>query len=156
MSWSRSLTAAGRQAAKHFRYRSLGGSKGIIVLDKSLRGRQLALRPSMLKFKAYFDDKKTSAYVLHIAESFSRPGTLHLSTFAMTGRLSAAPLMREFETPPLTEVLSDPADRPLVSALEDLGIAPKVFLGLQEFAIEDLLQEKTSLLGALSLLRRYE
>lgn len=114
------------------------------MLDKSLQGRQLALRPSMLKFKAYFDDKKTSAYVLHIAESFSRPGTLHLSTFAMIGRLGGvirATCARVGRT--LTEVLSDPADRPLVSALEDLGIAPKVFLGLQEFAIEDLLQEKT-------------
>ncbi|BGP56785.1 hypothetical protein JCM8202v2_004415 [Rhodotorula sphaerocarpa] len=86
----------------------LGGSKGVIVLDDRLEGLQVQLRPSQDKFRGFAD--RTGA-----GEHFC----LNISD-AFT---RPAPLR---------------LNRPLISALDDLGIETEAFLAHQKRAIDAL------------------
>ncbi|BGP17973.1 hypothetical protein JCM10213v2_006021 [Rhodosporidiobolus nylandii] len=104
----------------------LGGCKGIIVVDRYLKGSQVCLRPSQDKYKAFGDDEETGArYCLNVADAFTRPGSLRLN-------------------------------RPLISALNDLGVSTETFLNYQAMAVKDIAPVALeTLYGAEVVLQKY-
>ncbi|GAA5898209.1 hypothetical protein JCM6882_000104 [Rhodosporidiobolus microsporus] len=107
-----------------FQFR-LGGYKGVLALDTTLSGVQLALRPSQRKFEGFQDDPATASFSLCIADAFTRPNCLRLN-------------------------------RPLISALNDLGIDTGVFIAYRRRAIDELAPtDLQTLFGAHAVLNKY-
>ncbi|GAA5981880.1 hypothetical protein JCM11641_001929 [Rhodosporidiobolus odoratus] len=63
----------------------LGGSKGILVLDKHLDGFKVLLRPSQEKFVGFPDDEHGTKWSLSIAREFLYPNGLRLNRPLISG-----------------------------------------------------------------------
>ncbi|GJN92714.1 hypothetical protein Rhopal_005749-T1 [Rhodotorula paludigena] len=86
----------------------LGGSKGVLAVDDTLKGVELQIRPSQDKFVGFADGE---GFCLNVSDAFTRPLRLRLN-------------------------------RPLISALNDLGISNEVFVFYQKQAIAELEPEQ--------------
>ncbi|PLW53729.1 hypothetical protein PCANC_04470 [Puccinia coronata f. sp. avenae] len=96
----------------------LGGFKGMLSLDPTLKGKVVRMRPSMDKFDA------PDSLTLDIAGTFTKPLIAYLN-------------------------------RPLIKLLEDLGIAPEVFLKLQDKIVRQVENSRSSPKLAADLMQQY-
>lgn len=121
-----------------FQFR-LGGYKGVLAVDNTQAGQGvgIAVRPSQEKFSG-FADTADASFVLNIAEAFDRPRPLKLSELKLVLCVSRWHSNEHDEPTDCTSRLFLPPDRPLISALEDLGIEASVFLRYQREAVESL------------------
>lgn len=146
-------------------------------MDNRLEGAQVKLRPSQDKFQG-LPDLGDEGFCLNVSDAFTRPGLLRLSALRRSSLRSCRPYMRVeadhlvmsfarmFSATLSRCTLYAPAalpvsllllpDRPLISALDDLGISIETFVRYQKLAVDALApSELETLKGALSVLHRF-
>ena len=121
MIWEEKCQAAGdlrenRVKPSAYQFRFLG-YKGVVVVDSRLRGIKMRLRESQRKFPVHNVDQAE----FEIARSFDYPNPVHLNRSVALSLLHTHSFMTRFF-------------RPVVMALENLGVKKQAFMDLQEAA----------------------
>src|SRR6266702_3272013 len=123
-----------RPSAYQFRFL---GYKGVVVVDRRLKGIKMRLRKSQRKFPV----RNVSEAEFEIARSFDYPNPVHLNRFVI------------FVSSAYTLTFGPLDSRPAVMALEDLGVKKQAFVDLQEDAKARIYLSSDSLKIFVGLLR---
>jgi RNA-dependent RNA polymerase len=123
----------GRRFATRHR---IGGAKGVVVIDPTLKDECIYIRPSMSKFES-------DSLEIEIARAFNHPAPMYLnrSVIRTSFPFFPADICTEFS--------------PLVMLLDGLGVKSDVFLQIQEDAIREAKASIESMATCAKFMRMY-